>query len=513
MTHAKTLLRPETYRNFAVPKVVDLLPPRFVPRHEIAKEILGSEADTQGWSAASAVRLTQVNAALKKDNVYPKTFSHETSPQWFTNGDFGPWTMTRGGSGSIVFLKIPLKSAAMEAFDKKLNLNDGSITIQVKLKYLPQPTDTVDDMGVPNNLVTNANDRAPEDPAVVIQFIDYGTATPAEDMKALFRAIMAAWFNDNIDVFTYIFAVVSLNQVSEAKQFAWLKPTYTGYAYYDGNKDDPNEDQAYFGVLTMTNGKPPTGLANQLPASAIPEGQGAALLIGNELFLENMVLPAVSAAFPGSSPSDFNLTNDNTSIQLLRELELEKVKVGAIWYQPVAQSMILQIVGDEIQTRMKIHTPISPGIDGYVLTETWNRLKLVDKPDGTQTLDWVESREPIKDSFYTKETWVTVTEIIISVIGAVAGGVALKALTGIIRVIVVIIIGIVAGLAAATPTIIAKVISEGAAAALPPINQLLTEFTEPIEWPSTTGFILSMVQLNGSLQLSGNFTVESGGKP
>ncbi len=504
MRHAIELVRPKTFETFRLPDIRSLQPGRFVERHHQAKELLASEADTQGWDTASAVRLSQVNAALKT-GFYPKSFDAKISADWTAKGDFGTWSMSRGGSGSIVFLKIPITKANMLAFGKTTDIKDGSITIQVKLNYLPQPVPADDPKGNPNDLITNPDERSPEDPAVVIQHIDYGETKPPMDQQAMFFSIMGVWFNSNIGLFNYVFNVVSLNQVAQSAQFQWLKPTYTSYAYYDGDKDVPGEDEAYFGVLNMTNNKQPKGLANQLPASAIPDGAGASILIGNRLFLENMVLPAMQAAFPKATTSDFTITNDNTSIQMKNNLDLEKVKVGAIYYQPTATSMIMQVVGDEIQTRMTVHIPISPGIDSYVISETWYRLQLVTKDDGTQTIGWVESRPAIKDSYYKKAEWVVITEVIVAVIGAVAAIVGGAVLTGVTRVIVVIIIGVVAGLAAATPTLIALAISKGAAAALPALTTMLAELTEPVEWPDTAGFLLSQVQLNGSLQLSGAF--------
>ncbi|MCV0427016.1 MAG: TULIP family P47-like protein [Roseibium sp.] len=509
MRHEKKFIRSQTFRNFTLPDVSKIQPQTIIPRHLLPKEITAPEADTQGWDAASAIRLSQVNQALKATGVSPASFSKEINASWYANGDFGTWTMTRGGSGSIVFLKAPITTASMTMATSKLDFNDGSVTFQVKLKYLPQPVDKETTDGTPNNLLTDANARSPEDPAVVVQHIDYGDSTPSLELKALFQSIIGIWLNENLEIFNYIFAVVALNQLSQSPQFDWLKPTYTSYAYYDGNPETPGEDEAYFGVLTMTNGNAPTGLANQLPASAIPDGQGGAFLVGSKLFMENMILPAAQAAFPDASASNFSIVNGNTAIELVEPLDLEKVKVGAIWYQPTATSMLIQIVGDEIQTRMDIHIPISPGIDAYVQTESWNRLELVDKPDGTQTIGWVESREPKKTHYYKKADWVVITEIIVSVIGIVAAIVGGAAVSGIVRVVVVIIIGIIAGLAAATPTIIAEAISKGAAEALPPLENMMVEFTKPIAWPDTTGFVLSSVQINGSLQFAGNFSIGS----
>lgn len=503
------VMRPQTFRNFTLPKPRLIEPAIFVRRHELPKEMLAAEADTQGWDSASAVRLTQVNAALAKSGVSPKEFALTMMPGWSVDGTFGPWVMARGGSGSIVFLRTPLPTARMQSVMGNMEITNGWVTIQVKLKFLPQPQTVVDPkVGDPNDLLTDGNARSGDDPAVVIQNINYGDKPVPEELKALFQAAIGKWYNANLSVFNYVFAVVSLNQISDSPQFQWLKPTYTSYAYYDGQSDDPNPDTAYFGALTMTGGRNPDGLANQLPASAIPQDQGAALLIGMRLYMENMVLPGVTAAFPGSGPSDFTLGNTNTSIELKHDIDMAPVRVGAIDYTPTAQQFILQIVGDEIQTRSKFHVPISPGLDAYVTTESWYRIELVKKPDGSQTLNWVESRPQKKDHWYTKETWVIITEVIVAIIGAIAVIVAGAALQGVVRVIVMIIIGIIAGIAAATPELIARAISDGAANALPSINAMLSEFLAPVQWPKTTGFELKAAQLNGSFQLSGSFIVQ-----
>ncbi|BDI28915.1 hypothetical protein CCAX7_009660 [Capsulimonas corticalis] len=510
MSGASTLIRPKTFRNYRIPRYDEVRPDFFVPRHWIPKELLASEADTQGWDCASAVRLPQVNQALAKANVSPKDFQLTVQSGWEIEGKFGLWTMARGGSGSIVFLKMPLNAVTMKFSGMNMNFSGGSATIQVKLNYLPQPSDKPDPQkGDQNNLVTNPTPRSADDPAVVVQRIDYGPNPVPDEMKALFLYALGKWFNENLATFNYVFAVVSLNQLSTFPQFQWLKPTYTSYAYYNGGKDDPDES-AYFGVLTMTGGRSPDGLANQLPASAIPVGLGGGLLIGMKLYLENLVLPGALGAFPKASINDFSITNDNTSIVLNHNMEMEPVTVGLLDYTPIAEEFILQIVGEEIQTRTKIHVPISPGIDAYVTTESWYKLKLTTKDDGKQTITWEESRPAKKDHWYVKATWVTITEAIVAIIGAVAAFVAGKILTGIVRVVVIIIIAIVAGLAAAVPELIAKIISDGAAKALPPIEKMLEEFVQPVEWPDTLSFLLKSVQLNGSFQLSGDFVMAGG---
>lgn len=197
-------------------------------------------------------------------------------------------------------------------------------------------------------------------------------------------------------------------------------------------------------------------------------------------------------------------------IEAKKSFALEAVRVGAIDYTPNVQNFRIQIVGDEIQINTKVSIDISPGIVAYVDATYYYVLGLVRKDDGSMTLDFIESSPPIINSWYTTEFWVTMTQLIVSIIGAVIGAVIGEMIkTVATKVIVIAIITIVAGVAAAIPSIIADVISKGTAAALPSIGALIDDATDPVDWPASSGFSLQSAELNGALQFGGNLSVSS----
>lgn len=501
---------PSAFATADIPRYADARPDIFVHRDEIPGALLAAEADTLGWDCVNAIRLPQVNAAMVAAGASPTTFDTTIQPGWTLSGTFGAWQLARGGSGAIVFLRTPLTTAHM-AFtgSPDLDLTGGRATVAIKLQYLPQPPAPApaalsaagDEHGTEQYLASDVEARSEDDPAVVIQSIDYGSATPTELQRALFSAALADWFNANLDKFTYVFSVVNLNAQAAKEQFQWLKPTYTSYAYFNGATDD----QSYFGVLNMTSGRVPEGLTNQLPPSAIPADSQGSILVSNNLFLRQMILPGLTKSFAKATESDFTINRTGTVIESINSITLDDIKVDASSYTPEMQTFTLQIVGDELQIDTKTKVNISPGIDVFITATEYYGIILVNKPEGGQTLDFKKTREPKRNHWVVTATWITVTEIIIGIAAAIASTVAGKLIQTLARrIIAIVIIALIAGLLAAIPEIIAAVMEGKAAEALPAIGELVMEASSDVAWPGSSGFTLKSAQLNGSLQLGGD---------
>lgn len=494
------------FRTFDVPHLTNFRPEVFVPREFVPKAMLAGEATTYGWDTVNCLRLPLVNQVLAQSDQYPKNLKTVLDPaeNWSIDTNYGPWQIAAGGSGSILMMKLPLTSATLTTGSSALSFKNGWVTISLKLRFVPQPPapSAVGDTAEPDidDLIADAIARSPDDPAVVIQRVNYGDAKPTEEQKALFEASLSLLLNDNLAAFTHVFASVNLNQKADHEQFYWLKPTYTSYAYFQGLDDE----SSYFAVLNQTEGRSPEGLTNQVSASAIPEGQNSSILISMELFVRQFVFPGITRAFPHADAESFRIGGNGRVIEGVKSVRMAPVRVGAIDYTPYMNNFRLQIIGDELQIQSKVSINISPGIDAYVDATYFYAIGLVEKPDGSVTLGFEPSAEPIITSWYNVAFWVTLTQLIVSIIGAVIAGVIGEGIKETVKKIIVItIITIVAGVAAAIPSIIAEVLSEGTADALPPIGPLVDDATGPINWPKSSGFALKSAELNGAFQLGG----------
>ncbi len=500
-----------TFRNFVVPRYHDVRPKFYVPRNEISPALLAAEADN-GWDSYNAVRVPLVNAAILESDVSPKDFRYEEDGI-VIEGNFGVWTITHGGSGSIVFMQAPITSAQCdlgpfsETFPN-FEFSNGSVTFQVKLNYINEAptksikTDLKNDTGEPKYLVTRTQSNTPK-PVVVIQYIDYGNTTPDNTSGMLFNGFLETWFNENIELFNYIFSVVNINSLAASEEFQWLKPTYTSYAYY--GSEETSLDSCCFGVLNMIDNNSPTGLANQIPPSAIPDGSDASIVISNKMFLQHMVFDGLPSVF-GVSENSFVITGNDTQIELaVDEISLEGIEVEDDTYTPVLEVFRLQILGDEIQINFLARTDaMSNGVHVYVEGTSYYKIKLVNKPDGSQTIDFEESRPGEYHDWYEKEVWVEILAGVLALIGSIAAVVTGSLVNSVARrIISTVIILIVTALVSAIPALIASVMAGNAAEAMPSIDKLVIDASNHVEWPSSSGFILTSAELNGGLQLGG----------
>ncbi|BDI28914.1 hypothetical protein CCAX7_009650 [Capsulimonas corticalis] len=504
------LTQASTFHTFPLPHQSSFAPEVFIHRSEIPSYVLAAEANTYGWDTVNCIRLPIVNEVLKKSQQFPAhlEMTIDESTGWSIAADFDAWQVAQGGSGAILMMKLPLKSAAMnysagENNQKTLNITNGYALISIKLRYLPQasPARAAGDNPLEiEQLLSDPFPRSSDDPAVVVQKIDYGSATPDEVAKSLFVAAFSLLMTDNLDKFTHIFAVVNLNAKAAHEEYLWLKPTYTSYAYFQGL----DEKSSYFAVLNQTEGRSTDGLTNQAPGSAIPADCDAAILISLPLFLQKVMLPGMTRAFTQAPADAFIVKNLGQVIENTQRVKMNSVKVAGSNYTPYLDELVLQVVGDELQMQTRVSINISPGIDAYVNATYYNAIGLVQKPDLTYTLDFEQSRDPIIESYYKVAPGVIITQIIVGMIGTIIGAVVYEVLKeGVMRVIIVALITIVSGVAAATPTIIAEAVKEGLTSVLPGIGPLVNDATDPVQWPSSSGFSIKTAELNGSFQMGG----------
>jgi hypothetical protein len=493
--------------------------PMFQRRDMMPMDFLEGETSTLGWDMSYAIRLPDVNAAILKEKAWPPTFQIDVDPQedYTLSGHFGPWQMIRGGSSGIVMLAIGIASGVMtvsEEGEQRKYLMDGSTAIvSVKLRYAAAPVPDLRPVAERMFLAINPDARSSADPAVVVHGFEFPRSAPSPYVQTLMKtrsapspyvqtlmkAGLEIWFNNNIQKFSHIFAIVNLNEtVTDA--FQWLKPTYTGYAYLDGSTDE----ESSFGVLGMAENRSADGLANQLGPNCVPKASRAGFSIGTPRYLEKVVLPGLIKTFTKATISGFTLTGNNSVIVNTGAFEVDPIVVNGTSYTPKVEIFELQVLGEELQIHTRTKIPISLGIRAMVDSVTYQKIILVDKPDGSHTLDFKESRPMVTNHWIEVDDGVKITQIIVSLVGAVAGA-ASEAFDQIAKVIIAaVIITIVAGVVNLIPELIAEVAGGNAAKVLPPIGQFATGATDPVKWPGGGQFTLTEAGLNGAFQFGGN---------
>jgi hypothetical protein len=215
----------------------------------------------------------------------------------------------------------------------------------------------------------------------------------------------------------------------------------------------------------MADGRSAEQLTHTLPPSAIIPGQRAGFLISRSRFVEKSIFPGLHHAFDGASVNSFKMINGNTEIVNADGATL-KLKESDVLsgYTAHVEKFDIKVSGQEIVTTMETLVKFLPGIDIKIYTTTYQKLKLVPKPDGTQTIGYEESRPTENRHEIIKESWVVITGAIISTIFEVVsmgvGAIAKKVIVRIAIIVISIVIGV---LVSVLQHIIITVLADGIA--------------------------------------------------
>ena len=453
-------------------------------------------ASTYGWDTMFAIRATDVNKQLAKPGVCPGQFA-QTQDGIGLNGMFAAWQICQGGGGTNLHMAIPISAGALSYQGQTAVLDGAVATIEIKLNYLPAPPAT-GMTGKPLQLTVATTPIGQSD--VVVSVLNLSLPASAGNMvKYLAMGALTEWFNAHLSEFAYIFNLVDLNAVVDKDAYQWLSPSSVGYAYVDGAA----LDDSVFGALCMVQGNSPANLVPQISEVAIPLASRAGFTIGPSVFLQNMVAPALTLAFPGSSSGDFGLATDRQSLINLHEVNTKPVSNAGITYQPIVQSLSLTISGSEMVLTTLTRTEITPGIVLYVQNTAYLGIVL-DTSTGSPKLKWTQSHPPVNEHWTDVAIGIKIVEAILAIITIIIIAILSVLTDGAAFIVAAIIVGIVMGLAAATPELIAAVISGDLSNKVPSIDALALNATSAVLWPGAGVFKPQFAGLNGSFQFGGD---------
>ncbi len=139
---------------------------------------------------------------------------------------------------------------------------------------------------------------------------------------------------DNKDKITFIFAQTGVVGTATA---TWLEPKQSTYSFHQpaGSGDQ------YLAILSVTDNRNISGLNSNIDSGIASSQYPLSFAISGDLFLANVIRPALPGAFTHSSASNFSYANG--AINLVNQFDLNAVQSGAIWYTPTVTSMTITI--------------------------------------------------------------------------------------------------------------------------------------------------------------------------
>jgi hypothetical protein len=455
-------------------------------------------AEAYGWDTVFALHIADANAAIAHAGSSPTGFhATDSADGYAADGTFGAWQIATGGSGDLIRLAIPLTTCTITEPGGKSEVVSGTALVDVRLNYLDEDTAPPPAGGSNKLLKVQTTPAGADAPAASVVQVEYTGTQPSFLGDAALQGMLGQWLNANLTDFDHVFATVNIDRTADTGAFQWMQPTHVSYAYSDLGAGD-----GALGVLCMTGGRPPTGLTQQVSGVVIPSGQRAGFLVSEQRLLDNLLLPAMPHVFPGSGQADYTLSSSGGSIVMASQnVSFTVTTADASTYPAQIVDLQLTVEADELQLSVTTVTEVSPGIHAYCQTQSFLGIHLVDKPDGTQTLGFYDSRDAITNHWTQADEGIEITEEILGIIALLLAAVAVVVTGGAAIGAAALIVGLVVGVMSLTTTLIEDAGKDDA----PAIGSLVLNSTAAITWPDSKDFQLGLATLSDSLQLGGTF--------
>jgi hypothetical protein len=274
----------------------------------------GDVASTLGWDTVFAVHIADLNEVIAARRASPDGFAATDAEDGISvTGKFGTWQIAPGGSGGLLWMKVPFHDTVVTMAGKAQPPKSGTATIELRLRFLDQDAGAAA-LGAPRTLKLTVQTQAASSDERAVTILDppgivYDGEMPRFMEQTALETLLDIWMNSHLDEFQHVFATVDINAVAAHDGFQWLQPTHVDYAYCDLGPND-----GLLAVLCMTEGRPPSGLAQQVTAAAIPAGQRAGFLISKQRLLEKLIKPVMPRVFHASRDEDYDVSESGDAI-------------------------------------------------------------------------------------------------------------------------------------------------------------------------------------------------------
>ncbi|MEM9293127.1 MAG: TULIP family P47-like protein [Acidobacteriota bacterium] len=453
------------------------------------------EISTFGWDTAFAVRIENVNAAIKARKASPTSFSYQNpeDSKITCAGTFGDWQIVRGGDGGGVNVMLPISDVKGVAKGGSgytpYTWSGGSMTFTIRLHFF-------DAGDTKRHLRVQPTAGGPSEPVVQYFGGDYSQPLdPPWTMYAM-QAAVTAWCKEHLADFAYIFSIADLNDSADKKAWAFLKPTTLSYSYVDGE----TEHDAFLGVLAMTQGESAGNLQQVIDKRIVQGDEEGAFCISRDLLLKRLILPNLQQLWTNLKTDQVTFGEQGFQLKANESVDLPQTTYQGNQYTPQLKRFSFVIEGPQITLEAYTETQVQSGVTAWCQTTNHYTIKKGTNSKGETTLAYAKLPSPPASHGHHIATWVKITDDLLALVLGIALA-ALAILTGGAAVPVIAVLGaLLVGLIALSPTISGMIENNDA----PAINLLQDNISNPMVWTDSKDFQIDVVDLDGAIRLGGS---------
>nr|WP_041474302.1 TULIP family P47-like protein [Erwinia sp. Ejp617] len=286
--------------------------------------------DMYNWDMVCAVSCRDLNKKLKESvrNNFGE-FSWSDGAGNRISGVFDSWEIVPGGDAQRLNLITPLIAGRLEAsvLGKDIAVTVGNLCPKLQVVLAFVSGNNGDDTHLTFNfrrVSASSTETRVSDGCVVVLDNDINNRLPDRDniVPALFCALMAKMIvarrNDIEFIFAEILAIPAASEVS------WMKLHLLRYAYNEKISGELG-CLAVLGIVESNAFPPhPDELQRVFDAALVRDDGNSGFMLSRQVFMKNVVLPALPAVFKGSDINQFYLA-DNGVIRNSSDISLSPI--------------------------------------------------------------------------------------------------------------------------------------------------------------------------------------------
>lgn len=458
-----------------------------------------ASADTQGWDTVYALHIDDANAAIRAMGRTPESFAVERpSDRIAARGRFGPWRITRGGSGRLINMALPLQDLRLSVLGQEHAIPEATVDIMLHLEFLS--AEGQERQEHPHVLVAAHRPDAAEGAAVVQRILLPEGASLDFLAEGALRELLAAWLAENLAAFDHVFASVDIGgrEAEAGDPFAWLRPTHVSYAY----ADIEDAEDGVLGVLCMTEGRSADGLAAAVSPGVLPPGRRAAFVISARRMMERLLLPAMTRLFDGARASDFMLSESGRTIHASRSgipFSVRNPETGET-HSGTLEALTVEIVGHELRLETSTRAEVLEGYHAICRTENRIALRLGGPGDAPEKRNAIlfECTHQESEHDIDSNDGIKASQLMLGVAALFAAGVLIAMSDGLFAVVAVAVIA-ASGLYMLADLLIRGIHVDDA----PKIDALILGVSARMKWTGVDAFSVEELTLADALHFLG----------
>ncbi|WP_275099543.1 TULIP family P47-like protein [Sedimenticola hydrogenitrophicus] len=298
---------------------------------------------TLGFDLVFTTTMTQVNRDLAANSErLAAEFSYRDDERKLEmSGRLGTWQITRGSSGTLINLTLPIVAGRLTVQgrlgNEAIDLSGLTVTVQTDLTLVPSASDPGQHE---LRFAFQAGQAEGGQLATVIK-VD-GPARQVEQAAEWLKAHLPQCLDANAEAMTYVLATVS---IAKPGSDSWLAPARCAFCF----AQPQGMEETFVALLGSQNNVPIRPQDLRVDPAAFGDilhvaPDAGVLVLSKDVYLRKVLQPALQRIFPGTSPETFSFDSSAQTIVNMKPFGLRAVSAGAGTYHPVVKS--LEVRGD-----------------------------------------------------------------------------------------------------------------------------------------------------------------------